>query len=674
VRITQVQIDQWRCFENLTIPFPDDAPLICLVGENGTGKSSILELIRHALVAVGLQGSSTGVGFVPQQILAPGDRASVGVDLRGTTREAILHHALTRRDTDEDLTDEQIQTLVHEKWNGHIDIELSGDSSAGIQPGGIADGSLVDELSRMISYALRKEMLHPRGTDRFLFLGPDRWSPHSVPNAAQAPDEHKLYEPLVDVGSLVRHWVDQLGYSYAAERADWERGALAAVRQKTAPPPEPGSPVPHVPLLTTLLPYLQPHSISISQDGLPEEAMFQSRERLVPFSALSSGEKDIVTMAIAQSELSPGHSLVLFDEPELHINPQLVRDRLAVIKDHGAGSQIIIATHSLEAVEVAGQQYTIWLRRSEPGGAVDIAALWNADESLGRIGAELGMPAFSYTNRTFIAVEGKRGPKTNYFFDAAGGDTMRYRFIGMESCEQVRSFLDEVTRSSLPAFLNRAEPHQELTVGGVIDRDHRSQQAVDDLEQGGRLHVWRCTDEENLFLQPEAMQTWMTFNGYDDEPYLELLLRMVDQQAATWIRHQAERNYQEITGQIVQIRENSTRTWDRIKAGQNQWIADVVRRSRSEGVDDIRLTEVLKTATEQYATIRSPDRLWRCCRGKDTLKAVARQFNGVGATQLSDAILGRWRRGELEWPEPVYHLRRWLATVPQNPRSRRATS
>ncbi len=54
MRVTKIRIDHWRNLQNIDLQIPSDATLVCLVGENGTGKSNILELISAAANQVGI--------------------------------------------------------------------------------------------------------------------------------------------------------------------------------------------------------------------------------------------------------------------------------------------------------------------------------------------------------------------------------------------------------------------------------------------------------------------------------------------------------------------------------------------------------------------------------------------------------------------------------------------
>jgi predicted ATP-dependent endonuclease of OLD family len=54
VRIHSIKIYKWRHFEGIELVLPPTAPIVCVVGGNGTGKSQILELIAACAQRIGL--------------------------------------------------------------------------------------------------------------------------------------------------------------------------------------------------------------------------------------------------------------------------------------------------------------------------------------------------------------------------------------------------------------------------------------------------------------------------------------------------------------------------------------------------------------------------------------------------------------------------------------------
>src|SRR5437667_11389430 len=54
MRIRSIRIGRWRNFENIQLNLDAEAPLVCVVGANGTGKSHLLELIAACAHWLGL--------------------------------------------------------------------------------------------------------------------------------------------------------------------------------------------------------------------------------------------------------------------------------------------------------------------------------------------------------------------------------------------------------------------------------------------------------------------------------------------------------------------------------------------------------------------------------------------------------------------------------------------
>ena len=54
MRIRNINIGQWRHFENIELQLEDNTGLVCVVGANGTGKSHLLELIAACAHRLGL--------------------------------------------------------------------------------------------------------------------------------------------------------------------------------------------------------------------------------------------------------------------------------------------------------------------------------------------------------------------------------------------------------------------------------------------------------------------------------------------------------------------------------------------------------------------------------------------------------------------------------------------
>jgi recombinational DNA repair ATPase RecF len=60
MRISRITVKRWRNLRDLTIDLAAGADFLCLVGENGTGKSRVLDLLHFAALHLGLTDGFTG--------------------------------------------------------------------------------------------------------------------------------------------------------------------------------------------------------------------------------------------------------------------------------------------------------------------------------------------------------------------------------------------------------------------------------------------------------------------------------------------------------------------------------------------------------------------------------------------------------------------------------------
>jgi predicted ATPase len=84
---------------------------------------------------------------------------------------------------------------------------------------------------------------------------------------------------------------------------------------------------------------------------------------------LSAGEKEILSTFIRFHQLQPKHAIILFDEADAHLHPDLERRYLEVLKEVGKGNQVWLTTHSPEMMIAAGSDSLFTVLR-EPSVAV----------------------------------------------------------------------------------------------------------------------------------------------------------------------------------------------------------------------------------------------------------------------------------------------------------------
>lgn len=85
---------------------------------------------------------------------------------------------------------------------------------------------------------------------------------------------------------------------------------------------------------------------------------------ILPFEDLSSGEKEVffILSFFLRNDISD--SIIIIDEPELHLHPELARKLLHSLRTIKPQNQVWCATHSAELIDEAGREKTFFLRAS----------------------------------------------------------------------------------------------------------------------------------------------------------------------------------------------------------------------------------------------------------------------------------------------------------------------
>lgn len=134
---------------------------------------------------------------------------------------------------------------------------------------------------------------------------------------------------------------------------------------------------------------------------------------------LSSGEKEIFNVFVRFHQLHPNRSVILFDEADAHLHPDLERRYLQELRRIAKGNQIILTTHSPEMMIAAGSEslYTIQKEPLASGG--NQLQRVTPDENLHGVLAELmGSRGLISFNQRIVFIEGEHASADREIFEA----------------------------------------------------------------------------------------------------------------------------------------------------------------------------------------------------------------------------------------------------------------
>ena len=643
MRIVRLSINQWRNLRDVDLDVQDQPTLVCLIGENGTGKSAVLELLSAASHHLGI---SQGVELPRGDPFS--DEHDLSVLAQVPTDDLLLQ--------DEALRNEIL--AAGGSWAGELRLTSRGGptrprtmsvTAEGLpSPHGQQVGSRVVGLLRQ-----RKETQH-------LYLDSDR----SYPPVRIEPNRYgEIWEQDWKSPEFTRKWAfrptrtlyeEWMKYFIGVE----ERGATELVTEIRRARDE-GSAEPvfvdpfdsYRAALSEVLPHLR--FVGVESTGRRRTPIFDSAGLQLSFSQLSGGEREVAFLIGQIDRFKLQRGLLLIDEPELHLNPDLLRNWLAFLRATVTDGQIWIATHSLEAVEVAGPNATFVFERDRDDRIVRAPSVLAGRPVLSALSAAVGSPAFAISRLRFVYIEGDRQSRERERFFAVCGEAEQNRFLEGGSCSEVLRRLGDVRSLA-------AASGEQLHVGAVLDRDFRSDPEADRLTSEAGVHVLSCHEIENVFLQPEALEILLERAGRKDESASAIVQEAADYHAGLWIAQRAASTLDE--GMKLPKEAISVLSDERWAAIDTEW-ADISQRSTDildPGERDA-WSQALNLVRDEYRTTRDDVDLYRWCLGKQCLKRVAIALEFRSAEALEAQVVRLWDTDEVDRPPPVVALKGYVS-------------
>ncbi|WMI70273.1 AAA family ATPase [Mangrovimonas sp. YM274] len=387
--INKIIIKKFRHLENECLgPFNfnnKSSELTVFAGPNGSGKSSVLELIGYALsssysLGWSLSRTFNGFSFEIAIGLSPEEKKII-IDSLKTELESIektIKEGINSIDIKEGLTPEvketQKEQFIERTKRPHkhqYDIldylktndvyyrafeynsgEYAKDSTLHNQIHSYVTRELKDKLKRSLGFFLRADRNYPqKGFDRkkiFSFDNVKRkehlWQMAFNTSEIQYLD---MYEFLVQQRY---HYLRELGNYYNQKNKGIDVGD------------EPADPIrPYETLLNQIFP---DYKFADKNESIPSNLFIElPSKEVITFNDLSSGEKEVFFILSFFIRHNVENAIIVIDEPELHLHPELSRLLIRNIKSIRNGNQIWVATHNSEIIDEAGRDRVVYVAR-----------------------------------------------------------------------------------------------------------------------------------------------------------------------------------------------------------------------------------------------------------------------------------------------------------------------
>lgn len=663
MRVCQIRVGKWRNLRDLVIDVPDETRFVCLVGENGTGKSSVLELLTWSAHMLGLAPQASSRRPVPQ--IGVGE-IEIEITIATERTEELRERVRVQTGDVIDPWNGEL-TLIAHSWVGNVERD---DIPAGVAVSPTADGGgfvavlgggvppqWATNIGSHVVGALRAlpELLH-------LYIDAERVFPSVAVQDAEilalARQDPTLPDWLKQQASqatqnLYLEWMRSMLGRQQRQQSDYYQRALEAQRAGT-PVPLPDDPLAGY---RVALEQVLPHLRFVRLDQESRHLIFDSSGTELTYEELSGGERELAFLIGQIDRFGVRDGLFLLDEPELHLNPELLRGWLDYLRSTVDTGQAWVATHSLEAAEIAGPAAALILERDEDR-LVRRAPPLATRPALTTLAAALGTPAFSIARSRFILVEGTRERRERERFATLLESDVADRFIEADGCNELIG--------RLGALRLLASEEEQLRVGGIVDGDFRTESERAQLATEPGVHVLRAHEVENLFLQPALLARLLEDAGRPGDDVLEMLRRATDPDAGRWAY--------EKTKSELGWREDGRAP--RSVAGSLGWTEigpdlDGAARRIAQSIPDIGGAEVarrrleIRQRLEAYRSVRD-DALELSTQsfGKEALPRVAADLGFQDATLVEARAAVLWRAGDVARPGAAAEIRAYLDGIP----------
>jgi len=233
----------------------------------------------------------------------------------------------------------------------------------------------------------------------------------------------------------------------------------------------------------------------------PREFQFSDESgQNLPFSALSSGEQEIIKVLFDVARKEIRHSVIIVDEPELHLHPTLAFKLIEALKSIGDHTnQFIFLTHSSDLISTyyaTGDVYFIDQKGGGHNQAHRLSDLSHEHQQVAElIGQNLGLFA---VGKKLVFVEG----------EDASIDRLSYQKIAQTVDSEIRVIPSGSVLNILA--LNSIEEQIRKSIFGIDlymirDRDGLNENQVMMLESNGRIRCLKRRHIENYFLDSDLL-------------------------------------------------------------------------------------------------------------------------------------------------------------------------
>ncbi len=226
---------------------------------------------------------------------------------------------------------------------------------------------------------------------------------------------------------------------------------------------------------------------------------FRHKDAEYDINALSSGEREVLNITFDYLLRNPSDCVIFFDEPELHLHPELSTKLISTLKSIGKNNQFILCSHSPDIISSSLDDTVIFLTPKKDDHENQAVLLKPDDESteaLNRLGHSIGVVSLG---KKIVLIEGTDGSLDKQTYS----HLLKNRYPDLV-------LLPSGGKGNLSAFDQIAESILSRTLWGIdfymlADRDSVINSAEFEEKAPGRFKTLSKYHLENYFLDSEVL-------------------------------------------------------------------------------------------------------------------------------------------------------------------------
>ena len=695
MKIERLEIHNFRAIENVVIEA--DSPMVVIAGPNGCGKSCVLDAIRLVKSIYGGYADNEYGLWLGEFQIEPNSPNSMKKVLRDKNKEARIRITLSLHPSEKDFLlseadDLGERTAVHnvmpnipyEQWRRRI--QASGQQGQQIV-------QLIEDYSKQLAASLKEQISSSEFVGQLIIHSNGRTS---LSASIVLQSAWGIYEPqhvgIVDYHGPQRHFSrENVGnvnlnlktkdqsekqsalYNYAAKYANIKtqmatQYVLYALQQQGGSPTS----TTHRELLSDTLkelfrkffPGKEFQGVTANTDGELEFEVTVKGSGKHDINELSSGEKEILFGYLRLRNNAQRNSIILLDEPELHLNPKLIQGLPQFYEQHVAmelNNQIWTVTHSdaflREAISSGGPKvYHMTEAESQSVGRNQIEEISGRQEEDKAVLEIIGDIAGYRPGGKIVVFEGEGSE-----FDKKMTATL------FPTHDRKMNFVSGGNKSTVRRMheLLEAQSTGQRTTFSIVDKDDDTRNEIEE-ERG--MYTWDVYHIENYLLEPSVILRVLKRISLDGSEFerdvdVEAALKdiadgQVESMVEVWVRRLAHKKI----GEAIRLKSGgSDRGLAATRVGRN--VLESARRISALATKELSEPELSRIADERKklldAAIQTPSKDWKkVFRGRDILKQfVHMHARKTGYETVRDMIVKEMAETDTRPPGMLQVLR-----------------